>query len=172
LDVLPAPNEFPQQSMAQEALDGLIAVARQSHDFVVVDAGSRVDLMGSAVFQQATTVYLITQVGISELRNAHRMITQFFATRGPGLQVVLNRYAQRALLFDDAQITKTLTRSADLKIPDDYGAARRTRNTATPMVQTDSPVAQVVRDMARAAAGITVEVEEKRERGGIFRLLS
>lgn len=168
LEVLPAPNEFPQISVPEEAINKLIAVARQSHDFVVVDAGSRVDLIGTAVFEQATTIYLITQVGITELRNAHRMITQFFATRGSSLQIVLNRYTQRALLFDDAQIAKTLTRPAELKVPDDYAAARRTRNTATPMVLVDSAIAQTIRDMARSAAGITADKEGKR---GLFRLL-
>jgi pilus assembly protein CpaE len=175
LEVLPAPNEFLSVNHAQESLDKLIAVARQSYDYVVVDAGSRVDLMGTAVFEQASIIYLVTQVGISELRNAHRMITQFFGARGPSLQIVLNRYTQRALLFDDAQITKTLTRPADLRIPDDYGAARRTRNASTPMVMMDSPIAEIIRDMARTAAGITAEPaekESKRSGMGIFRLLS
>ena len=135
---------------------------------VVVDAGARVDLIGTAVFEQASTIYLVTQVGITELRNAHRMITQFFATRGPSLQIVLNRYTQRALLFDDSQIAKTLTRPAELKIPDDYAAARRTRNTATPMVLVDSTIAQTIREMARSAAGLTAEKDGKR---GLFRLL-
>jgi len=168
LEVLPAPNEFPQISVTEDAINKLIAVARQSHDFVVVDAGARVDLIGTAVFEQASTIYLVTQVGITELRNAHRMITQFFATRGPSLQIVLNRYTQRALLFDDSQIAKTLTRPAELKIPDDYAAARRTRNTATPMVLVDSTIAQTIREMARSAAGLTAEKDGKR---GLFRLL-
>lgn len=168
LEVLPAPNEFPQVSLAPDALDKLIAVTRQSYDFVVVDAGARVDLIGTAVFQQAATIYLVTQVGITELRNAHRMITQFFATRGQILQIILNRYTQRALLFDDAQIAKTLTRPADLRIPDDYAAARRTRNSASPMVLVDSPIAEMIREMARAAAGISADKDGKR---GLFRLL-
>lgn len=168
LEVLPAPNEFPQISVPEEAINQLISVARQSYDYVVVDAGSRVDLIGTAVFEQASIIYLITQVGITELRNAHRMITQFFATRGSSLQIVLNRYTQRALLFDDAQIAKTLTRPAELKIPDDYAAARRTRNTATPMVLVDSAIAQTIREMARSAAGIAADKESRR---GLFRLL-
>lgn len=168
LSVLAAPTDFPDEDPPKAAVDKLLAVARQSFDFVVVDAGSRVDLMGTALFEQATTVYLITQVGISELRNAHRMITQFFPARDKSLQVVLNRYTQRALLFDDAQIAKTLTRPAQWKIPDDYAAARRTRNTATPLAMVDSAIAQSIREMARDAGGIVPETEEKK---GFFRLL-
>lgn len=142
LSVLAAPTEFPDVQPPVEAFDKLLTVARQNFEFVIVDAGSRIDLFGTTLFQQCTTVYLITQVGVVELRNAHRMITQFLSTRDLGLQVVLNRYTQRALLFDDAQITKTLTRAADWKMPDDYAAARRNRESATPLAMIDSPFPQ------------------------------
>lgn len=128
----------------------------------------RAELIHSPVVEQCSTIYLVTQVGISELRNANRMITQFFSARGDSLQIVLNRYTQRALLFDDDQIAKTLTRPAQWKIPDDYAAARRTRNTATPMVLVESPIAQSIRELARNAAGIVAEKDGKR---GLFRLL-
>ncbi|MFP5207638.1 MAG: hypothetical protein ACLGSH_19950, partial [Acidobacteriota bacterium] len=98
----------------------------------------------------------------------HRMITQFFPAREKSLQVVLNRYTQRALLFDDSQIAKTLTRPPQWKIPDDYAAARRTRNTATPLALVDSAIAQSIREMARDAGGMVPEAEEKK---GFFRLL-
>jgi pilus assembly protein CpaE len=167
LAVLGAPAEFSERERTTDpsALDKVLSVACRAYDFVVVDAGSRVDLRGSALFEQSSVIYLITQVGISELRNANRMIAQLFATRNDDLQVVLNRYAQRALLFDDDQIAKTLTRPAQWKIPDDYAAARRTRNVASPMVLAESAIAQQIREMARAVAGISAKDEKK----GFFR---
>lgn len=167
LAVLGAQSDFSDERPTPEALDKLLEVARQSYEYVVVDAGSRMDLRDTSLFEQSTTIYLITQVGITELRNANRIITQFFATRGRSLQVVLNRYTQRALLFDDAQITKTLTRPADWKIPDDWAAARRTRDTATPIAMRDSSLATSIREMMRAAAEIQPDIEKKR----LFRLL-
>ena len=92
LSVLAAPGEFPQTQTPTEAIDKLLAVARQNFDYVVVDAGSRLDLKDSALFDESATIYLITQVGVSELRNANRLISQFFAARGHELQIVLNRY--------------------------------------------------------------------------------
>lgn len=166
LAVLGAPPDFSGSTPSFDALDKLLSVARRAYDFVVVDAGSRVDLMGSALFEQCSAMYLITQVGISELRNANRMVAQIFSTRGDSLQIVLNRYTQRALLFDDEQIAKTLTRPPQWKIPDDYAAARRTRNIATPLVLEDSPIAEQIREMARSAAGISAKDEKK----GFFRL--
>ncbi len=167
-DVLAAPSDFRDGLPAMGPMDKLAAVARQSYDFVVIDAGSRAELVGTPLFEQCSAVYLITQVGISELRNANRMITQFFAARTDSLQIVLNRYTFKALLFDDNQITKTLTRAPQWKIPDDWAAARRTRNTATPMVLVDSPISQAIREMARSAGGVTGDKEGKR---GLFRLL-
>jgi len=44
LSVLAAPGEFSPNQPSSEAIDKLLAVARQCFDYVVVDAGSRIDL--------------------------------------------------------------------------------------------------------------------------------
>ena len=124
---------------------------------MVVDVGSRVDLMSSTLFAESATVYLITQVGISELLTANRMITKFFAARDESLQIVLNRYKSNDLLFDDTQIQKALTRPAQWKLPDDYAAARRRREPAAPMVLLDSAISHSIRQMAKTAAGVLPE---------------
>jgi hypothetical protein len=50
------------------------------------------------------------------------------------------------------------------KVPDDYAAARRTQATATPLAMMDSPISNVIRQMARTAAGLP----EKEEKKGLF----
>ena len=162
LYVLPAPGEFSPHMVTAEAIDKLLTVARQSFVYVVVDAGSRVDLMGTSLFGESANLYLITQVGISELRNANRLITQYFATRGRSLQIVLNRYTPHAMIFDEQQIAKALTRPALWKIPDDYATARRTRSTATPIALEDSPISKIIRQMARTACGMLANPEKKK----------
>jgi len=162
LFVLPAPSEFPLQQATHESIDKLLTVARQSFVYVVVDAGSRADLMGTSLFGESAILYLIAQVGVSELRNSNRLITQFFPTRGRKLQVVLNRYTPHGLLFDDQQITKALTRPAQWKIPDDYATARRIRSTAAPIALEDSPISSVIRQMARSACGISANSDKRK----------
>jgi pilus assembly protein CpaE len=162
LSVLPAPSEFSSQLASEEAIDKLLTIARQSFVYVVVDAGSRVDLRGTSLFGESAIIYLITQVGVSELRNSNRLITQFFAARGRRLQIVLNRYTPHALLFDDQQITKALTRPALWKIPDDYASARRIHNQATPIVLEDTPISNMIRQMARTACGLPANPEKKK----------
>ena len=162
LSILSAPNEFSTQLPTTEAVDKLISIARQNFVYLVLDVGSRVDLMETTIFDESSVIYLISQVGISELRNANRMISQFFSLRNRSLQIVMNRYTAKTLLFDDEQIKKALTRPTNWKIPDDYATARRTQNTATPIALDTSPISNAIRQMARAACGITAEKTKKK----------
>ena len=168
LSVLPAPSDLYEAQATKEAVDKLLAVTRDIYDFVVVDAGSRIDLMDSDLFEESATIYLVTQAGISEVRNANRMIMKYFSRRQDTLQIVLNRDKSSGALFDEAQIAKALSRPAQWKIPDDYAAARRTRETATPMVMVDSVISQTIREMAKAAAGL---LPEKNGKKGFFSFL-
>jgi pilus assembly protein CpaE len=162
LAVLESPSDFSDSSMPLDSLDKLVSVARGGYEFVVVDVGSRIDLLNTSLFDKSAIVYLITQVGISEMLNANRMVSKFFFTRDETLQIVLNRYKPSDLLFDEKKITEALTRPAQWKIPDDYAAARRTRETSSPMVLVDSPIARAIREMAKSAAGLSGEKDTKR----------
>jgi pilus assembly protein CpaE len=165
--VLAAPSEFPPNQPPLEALDKLLAVARQNFDYVVIDAGSRMEMKDARFFDESAILYLVTQVGVTELRNSNRMIGQYFSSRGPKLQIVVNRYMQQALLFDDKAIEKALTRSIDWRVPDDYATARRTQNAATPLAMEDSPISRAIRRMARKACGLP-EVEARKGGLGLF----
>ena len=80
--VLAAPGKFLQYQASNEAIDRLLNVARQEFENVVVDLGSQLELMGTAAYKEATTVYLVTQSGIPELRNSNRLISAVFRGRG------------------------------------------------------------------------------------------
>ena len=169
LSVLTAPSDFSDDHVASPAsIDKLVSVARESYDCVVADIGSRIDLFGTSLFDKSSVIYLIAQVGITELFNANRMASKFFFTRDQTLQIVLNRYKPSDLLFDEKKIAEALTRPAQWKIPDDYATARRTRETATPIVMIDSAIARSIREMARTAVGVT---GDKSDRKGLFRFL-
>jgi Flp pilus assembly CpaE family ATPase len=142
-------------------------VARLSFDNVVVDVGARVDLTGTALFKDASTIYLITQAGIPELRNSNRLISQFFSDGGPNLEVVINRHETRLLGVSENDITKALTRPAHWKIPNDYASVRRMQIEATPLVLGDSAISRQIRQMAKSATG-QAEVETKKKGFKLF----
>ena len=168
LFVLAAPGKLVNVQVTPEAVDKLMAVARQDFDYVVVDSGSRLDLSGSALFQPDAMIYLVSQVGISELRNSNRLISEFFVNDFPKLEIVLNRFTLSALGLDEEHITKALTRRAQWKIPEDNAAARKMQNTATPLAMSDSSISRVIRQMARAACGLSAESEKKKKIMGLF----
>ena len=162
LYVLAAPGKLPQYSASNESIDRLLTVARQDYDSVVVDVGSRLDFAGTALFKEAKTVYLVTQAAIPELRNSNRLISQFFSSGGPKLEVVINRYDPRGQGVSDDNITKALTRPAQWKIPNDFAAVRQMQNTGTPLVLEDSSISRIIREMASTFTGIPVPQEKKK----------
>ena len=161
VSVLAAPGKFPPFQATNEAINKLMGVARQDFDNVVIDMGSRLDFAASALFRDASTVYMVTQAGIPELRNSNRLISQFFTETRPKVEVVINRYEPRSLGFSEEQITKALTRPAQWKIPNDYAAARQMQNTATPLMLEDSPISRLIRQMARSVCGLPETPERK-----------
>jgi pilus assembly protein CpaE len=162
LFVLAAPSEMSPTRVSAEAVDALLQVARQSFDYVVVDAGARLDLQNTRLFDRSATIYLITQIGIPELRNSNRLISQLSTTGSPKLEVVINRYDPRGAEIDEEHVAKALTRPAQWKIPNNYAAVRRMQNTATALTEEDSPIARAIWEMIRSVCGTAAPVEKKK----------
>jgi pilus assembly protein CpaE len=167
LSVLTAPGKFTNVQASKDAIDKLLAVARQDFDFVVVDSGSRLDIAGTSLFKEDAMFYLVTQVGIPELRNSNRLISEFFTADPTKLEIVVNRYIPSSLGVDEGQITKALTRPAQWRIPNDSATARGTQSTATPLALNDSAISRVILQMARTACGLSAH-PEKKKRFGLF----
>ena len=163
LFVLAAPSELASTYVSTDVIDKLLEVACQDFDYVVVDAGSRLDMQCKYLFDESATVYLVTQVGIPELRNSHRLIAQLSAEGSPKLEIVINRYDPRSLEIDEEHITKALTRPAQWKIPNNYAAVRRMQNTATPLTDEDSPITRAIRQMTRSVCGQPAVPEKKKK---------
>jgi pilus assembly protein CpaE len=163
LFVLPAPGQFPSGPMTNEAFDRLLQVARQVFENVIVDAGSKLDLANScSEYLDATTVYMITQSGIPELRNANRLISQFRSMAGPKLEVVLNRYPGSGPRISEEQITRALTCPITWTIPNDYNAARAMQDTSVPVATSGSLISPQIDAMVRAARALPLPAPEKK----------
>lgn len=172
LSVLAAPGHFMQMEFQSKAIDKLIAVALENFEYVVVDSGSRLNFIETDLYRLAGTIYMVTQTGIPELRNANRLIGQFPSGGRPSLQVVVNRHAASFHRLDEQTITKALTRPVDWKVPNDYGTAIRMQSTASPLAFEDTPISRTIRQMAKAACGRVSPgetVEKKRGLFGIFK---
>ena len=162
LSVLAAPSELAPTHISDDAIDRLLEAARENFDYVVVDAGSRLDLQSTRVFDRSATIFLVTQIGVAELRNSNRLIARLTAAGGPKLEVVLNRYDPKNLEIAEEHIARALTRQPDWKIPNNYAAVRRMQNTAVSLMQDDSEISQAIRQMVSSISGQPVVEVKKR----------
>ena len=168
ISVLAAPGHFLPSNPTPEAIDKLLSVAQQEFENVVVDLGSSSVFGDTSVFSEGSLVYLVTQAGITELRNSNRIIKHLSQGPGPNLEVVLNRYEPRNRGVTEEQIAKALTVPVRWQIPNDYATVQRMLIDAAPLSLADSPIARQIRKMARAASGQT-PVAEKKKHFALFR---
>jgi Flp pilus assembly CpaE family ATPase len=160
--VLAAPTQVPEAEVSQAAVEKLTSIARLQFDHVVVDVGSRIDVAAKVLFKDASTVYLVTQTGISELRNSNRLISQFFTEGSPNLEIVVNRIESR---FNDTAnedvISKALGRPVRWKFPDDQSAARALQNGDTGIAE--ARISRISLEMASSITGLPIPKERKKE---------
>jgi len=172
--VLAAPGHFINMEFQNKAIDKLITVALDHFDFVVVDSGSRLNFIETNLYRLAGTIFMVTQTGIPELRNANRLMGQFSSNGRPRLQIVVNRHTASFHSLDAETVEKALTRPVDWKIPNDYGTAIRMQNTASPLANEDTPISRTIRQMARSVCGLEsaealAAADRKRGLFGMFR---
>lgn len=167
LFVLAAPNELATVQVSDDAIDKLLEVACHSFDYVVVDAGSRFELQHTRLFDESSLIYLVTQIGISELRNSNRLISKLRGSGKPKFEIVINRYDSRSREIDEADVTKALTKPAEWKIPNNYAMVRRMQNSATSIMQEDSPISRAIQDMTRSVCG-KADIPKKKKGFSLF----
>jgi pilus assembly protein CpaE len=153
ISLLLAPSELATEHFTDDAINKLLEVACREFYYVVVDAGSKLDLHHTHLFDESAITYVVTQVGLAELCNSNRLISRFSAVGSPKLEIVINRYDPLGLEIAEEHVAKALTRPAEWKIPNDYAAVRQMQNTATPLVQGDSQIARAIREMSRSVCG-------------------
>jgi pilus assembly protein CpaE len=169
LFVLSAPTELAPTQIAEDAIDKLLAVAQQEFDYIVVDAGSRLDMQHTNLFDESANIFLVTQIGIPELRNSNRLITKLSSEGGPKLEIIVNRFDPFNTEIDENHLKRALTRAPDWKIPNNYAAVRRMQNTATPLTAEDTQISRAIQRMTRALCG-KPQIPEKKQKQSRFNL--
>jgi len=156
LSVLAAPVRLTSTEACAVDFGSLLAAARQMFTYVVVDAGKKIDLQQMHLFDECATAYLVTQVGIPELRNANRLISQFSVDHGPKLEIVINRHQSRSIGLTEDHLAKAFARPIQWRVPNDFKAVSEMHSSGKPIVYQDSSIGQVIRQMARTACGLPV----------------
>lgn len=160
--VLAAPTKVPEVEVSKGAIEKLMAIARREFDHVIVDAGTRIDAAAKALFEHASTTYLVTQTGISELRNSNRVISQFFAKGNANLEIVINRFDSRFHeTANEDVVVKALGRPVRWKIPNDQSAARGLQS--GDKEQAETRISRISLEMASSITGRPIPQEKKKD---------
>lgn len=166
LAVLPAPGRLPAYLIPSGAIDRLLNVARRDFDYIVVDAGSKSALTSNVLaYKSASTLYLVTQRGIPELRNASQILTHCQGIGAPKFEIVLNRYERSECEISDSDLARALGEPISWRIPSDSKEVRRIQDSSAPVEMSDSSIARPIEAMARVACGLPPEAPKEREPG-------
>ena len=165
LHVLPAPSDITAYRFENDAVFKLLRIARQEFDYVVVDGGSRFEAHDAYMVDDTAEIFLVTQIGVSELRNSNRLVKQLVVEGGPKVEIIINRFDSESSEIDDGQIKKALMQPISWKIPNDYAAVRRTQNLGMPLNKEDSQIAHTIREMAESICGKSPAPKQKKRFG-------
>jgi pilus assembly protein CpaE len=165
LHVLPAPSDITAYRFENDAVFKLLRIARQEFDYVVVDGGSRFEAHDAYMVDDTAEIFLVTQIGVSELRNSNRLVKQLVVEGGPKVEIIINRFDSESSEIDDGQIKKALMQPIRWKIPNDYAAVRRTQNLGMPLNKEDSHIARTIREMAESICGKSPAPKQKKRFG-------
>lgn len=148
IEVLAAPSKVPEVTPSAAAIDKLMKMARKVYTNVIVDVGSRVDLMDTTLFSEAYRIYLVSQASISDLRNAERLMSRYFSTDSQRLEIVINRFEPGAARMTEEQMNSALGRPVRWKVPSDQDAIHNLQSAHAPMSDTDSQFSRSILEMA------------------------
>jgi pilus assembly protein CpaE len=169
LVVMAGPDEYEgPTSFDNGDLTKLLYLLREQFAYVVVDAGPNLGRSAGLLMELAESIYVVSQADIPGLRNAQRYVSHIQRFGREKVRLVMNRYDPRRHEIEEERIVKAVGVPVAWKVPNDYAAVHRSHNTAVPLVQGDSPVARMVRQMAREACGKRIEPVAKKGLG-LFR---
>ena len=148
VEVLAAPGKVPEASPSTDAIDKLMKVARKVYTNVIVDVGSRVDLMTTTLFKEAYRIYLVSQASISDLRNAERLMSRYFNEDGQRLEIIINRFEPNSTRVTQEQMTSALGRPVRWTVPADHDAFHLFQNSGKPISAGDSQFSRSILELA------------------------
>jgi len=143
-------------SVCPEGIAKMLATARESYPFIVVDLPRSLSEYNAAALDGADLVLIVTQLGVPFIRNANRIHHYFRELGAPddGIKIVLNRCEGDAANISPKHVEEHFGKPAFGMIPNDYRRVQSSLDhghafaTSAPR----SAVRATLRDMARKIA--------------------
>ena len=177
LSLLAAPKEADSaDDIEPEHIFEVLERLRESFDYVVLDPQHTFDAITLQALDQSDEIVLVLTLDIPAIRSTQRALEIFDRLGYPRkkIRIVVNRWSKQIDL-DLRQVEKFLGEPVAGFITSDYQTAVESINLGRPLVQseTNSKIAQEIKQIARTIAGGKVTVEETKPRrafwGSFFR---
>jgi pilus assembly protein CpaE len=166
---LVSPWEIPQ-----DRLDRLLGQAVGDFEHVVVDLPRQIDPVTSRIMERADYLLIVTQQGISHLRDGKRLVriaTRDLAIPNDRIHVVVNRH-DKSNPVDSAQIQAALKPGSLVEVPNDYRRVSESINLGVPLCESAKGAA-ITRAIVAIAEKLAdrPKVERKGALGAVFNQL-
>ena len=166
---LASPWEIPQ-----DQLDRLLGQAVGDFEHVIVDLPRQIDPVTSRIMERADYLLIVTQQGISHLRDAKRLVriaTRDLAIPNDRIHVVVNRHDKNNPV-DSAQIQAALKPGSLVEVPNDYRRVSEAINLGVPLCESAKGAA-ITRAIVAIAEKLAdrPKVERKGALGAVFNQL-
>ena len=173
VELLSAPfHPAKAETVTGDQIRQILHFLKQHYDWVVVDTSKSFTPPTLATFEQADTVYLVTNVDLPSLRNITRclpLLERMGQVKGDDwLRIVVNRYqASDPITLKD--IEKTLGIAVYWTLANDYEAVMNSINSGKPVVLSEkSPFA---RDMKAFVADVSGTTSGQASKSGLIESL-
>jgi pilus assembly protein CpaE len=162
-DLLAAPDSPANAvDVRPEGVERLIAVARSSYDYVLIDVSRTLDANVIKALDCADHIYMVLQLTLPFIRDASRL-QQIFTSLGydkEKARLLVNRYDKSSeIALPDVE--KTLGRKVAKTIPNSFGVVAESINHGRPIIDLAprDPVARALRELA--AELVEIELPNK-----------
>src|SRR5262249_43089766 len=138
LDVLPHPVRIEELGMIhEEHLQRLISLLRASYTHLLLDLSKSFTVMDLTAMRMADVILLLTQLEVSSVRNAVRILHTMGAEEGLSqkIRVVVNREGSDSNEISLEKTEETIGKEIFWKVPNDSKAMIGSRNVGVPLLQ-------------------------------------
>jgi pilus assembly protein CpaE len=159
VSILPAPFEPTDwRNVSPEAVDKVITLLSQTHDFVVLDCPATFTDLVAVALEKATVVLLLTSLDITSIKDTTTALKLLNSgiNNDDKIKLIVNR-ATSVNSVREEDVSKVLRRETFWSIPHDKEIAASAQ-LGMPVVidRPDSQVSEMIREMAATLAGTEI----------------
>jgi pilus assembly protein CpaE len=177
LEILAGSDHFDRPGASDAtAIEQVMRLLAQQYDYIVIDAGSQLNLTTTAALYMSDTIYLVGNPDVPSVRNAQRLLDRIgqLGACGERVRILLNRAAEPYPIPPD-QIEHALGRSIDHMFPSDYRTVSTALNSGVPLALTgNSDIAAQFDGFTRRLLNLSADAGsgDRRSTLGLQRLAS